>query len=137
MHWISLPTNACNSCHNFVFALIFARSKCCFRRVVPSFPRLSKSIRRITSLAPSFSISSFASRNDLPPVFAVTIVPFTPNMRRAWASFLPSTIIGLPFDDSSASLAMICWIFSSFSLSLVDKYFTLLSWLAAQSPSSL
>jgi hypothetical protein len=33
----------------------------------------------------------------------------------------------LPFADSSASLVMICWIFSSFSLSFVDNSFTLLS----------
>ena len=125
MHWISRPTNACNPCQNVTFALIFARSRLRCSRRVPSLPRLSKSKRRITSLASSFSISAVASRKDLPPVFTVKIVPLTPNSRRAWASFLPSTIMGFPFADSSVNLVMICWIFSCFSLSLVDKYFTL------------
>ena len=127
MHCISRPTNARKSHQNRTFALILDLSKLRWRRRVPSLPRLSKSKSRITSWEPSFSISAVASRKDLPPVFTVTITPFTPKMRSVCSSFLPSTIIGLPFADSSASLVMICWIFSSFSLSFVDNSFTLLS----------
>ena len=120
MHCISRPANARSSRQNRTFILIFDRSKSRCKRRVPSLPRLSKSKNRMTSWAPSVSISVVASRKDLPPVFTVTITPFTPKMRSACSSFLPSTTIGLPFADSSTSLVMICRIFSSFSLSFVD-----------------
>ena len=122
MHWISLPTNALSSSQNLIFTLILSRSRLPCRRIVPSMPLLSKSRSKITSPTPSCSISDVASRKDLPPVFTVKITPLTPKTRRAWASFLPSTIIGLSFADSSANLVMIIWIFSSFSLSRVDKF---------------
>ena len=125
MHLISLPTKPCKSVQNFVLALILTPSRFRFRRNVPSFPLLSKSRRRITSEVPSFSNSMVDSRNDLPPDFTVKILPLIPNSQRACVSFLPSTTIGFPFDDSSASLAMICWIFASLSLSFVDTLFYL------------
>ena len=125
MHWISLPTSACSSRQHWVSAFSFARSKSRFKRNVPSLPRLSKSSKRTTAPTPRFSISTVASRKDLPPVFTVTTLPRTPNSWRAWASFLPSTTIGLPFAASSASLATSCSSFSSLSLSLVDNGFYL------------
>ncbi len=121
IHWISRPTKPCNSRQNRTFTLIFPRSKLSCNRLVPSCPLLSKSNKRITSQAPSASISWVASRKDLPPVFTVKIAPLTPKSWRACASFLPSTTMGLPFADSSTSLARACSIFSTFSLRCVDK----------------
>ena len=121
MHCISLPTVAKRLRQNWMLGFIFALSRFSLRRVVPSFPRLSKSKRRITSSDPNCSISETASRNDFPPVLAHSTVPSMPKARRASISFFPSTTMGVPFADSSTSALMIWRIFSSFSLSHVDK----------------
>jgi hypothetical protein len=121
MHCISRPTKHCNSRQNRELTLIFALSKLCCKRLVPSLPLRSKSIRRITSSAQSASISVVASRKDLPPVFTVKIVLMTPKSRRAWRSFFPSTTMGLLFADSSVNSAMTCSISSTLSLRCVDK----------------
>jgi len=120
-HWISFPTKAESSRQNLTFGFIFVLSRLCLRRFVPSFPRLSKSKKRITSDAPIFSISETASKKDFPPVLTVSTVPATPKARRASTSFFPSTTMGFPFADSSANAFRILRIFSSFSLSRVDK----------------
>jgi hypothetical protein len=121
MHWISFPTKAESSRQNLVLGFIFALSRLCLRRFVPSFPRLSKSKKRITSGAPVFSISETASRKDLPPVLTVSTAPATPEARRASTSFFPSTTMGFPFADASAKASRTWRIFSSFSFSRVDK----------------
>jgi hypothetical protein len=121
MHWISFPTKAESSRQNLVLGFIFALSRLCLRRFVPSFPRLSKSKKRITSGTPICSISETASRKDFPPVLTVNTAPVTPKARRASTSFFPSTTMGFPFADASAKAARIWRIFSSFSLSRVDK----------------
>ncbi len=121
MHRISLPTKASKSRQNRIFILIFALSKPCCSRWVPSLPLRSKSKRRTTSDTPSCSISAVASRKDLPPVFTVKTLPLTPKSRSAAHLFCPQQPQACPSLTPLHSLAMICWIFSSFSLSLVDK----------------
>jgi hypothetical protein len=121
MHGISFPTKAESTRQNFTFGFIFTRSRLCLRRFVPSFPRLSKSKNRITSGTPIFSISETVSRKDLPPVLTVITVPSTPKARRASTSFFPSTTMGFPCADSAAKALRTWRIFSSFSLSRVDK----------------
>jgi hypothetical protein len=121
MHWISFPTKAESARQNLTLGFILALSKLCLRRFVPSFPRLSKSKKRITSGTPIFSISETASRKDLPPVLTFTTEPATPKARRASTSFFPSTTMGFPFADSSAKASRTWRIFSSFSFSRVDK----------------
>jgi hypothetical protein len=121
MHWTSFPSKAESARQNVMLGFIFACSKFCLSCCVPCFPRLSKSKRRTTSAAPVCSISETTSRKVLPPVFAVITLPSTPKLRRASASFLPSTIIGVPFADSSARAFRIWRIFSCFSLRCVDK----------------
>jgi hypothetical protein len=121
MHWTCFPTVAERARQSLMLAFILIRSKLCLRRFVPSFPRLSKSKKRITSGTPIFSISQTASRKDFPPVFTVNTMPVTPKARRAATSFFPSTTTGVPFADSSAKTVRIWRIFSSFSFSRVDK----------------
>ena len=121
MHWISFPAVAERARQSLVLAFILIRSRLCLRCFVPSFPRLSKSKKRITSGAPIFSISQTASRKDFPPVLTVNKMPVTPKARRAATSFFPSTTMGVPFADSSAKAFRIRRIFSSFSFSRVDK----------------
>ena len=121
MHWISFPAVAERARQSLVLGFIFALSRLCLRCFVPSFPRLSKSKKRITSGTRIFSISQTASRKDFPPVLTVSTVPVTPKAQRASTSFFPSTTIGLPLADSSASFSRILRIFSSFSFSRVDK----------------
>jgi hypothetical protein len=121
MHWISFPAVAERRRQSLVLVFILARSRLCFRCFVPSFPRLSKSRKRITSGTCIFSISQTASRKDFPPVLTVSSVPVTPKARRVCTSFLPSTTMGVPFKDSSAKTVRSWRIFSSFSFSRVDK----------------
>jgi len=121
MHWISFPIKAERERQSLVLFFILALSRLCLRRFVPSFPRLSKSKKRITSGTPIFSISQTASRKDFPPVLTVSTVPATPKARRASTSFFPSTTMGFPFADSSAKASRTWRIFSSFSFSRVDK----------------
>ena len=121
MHWISFLTKAESSRHSLMLGFIFALSRLFLRCFVPSFPRLSKSKKRMTSGTPIFSISQTASKKDLPPVLTVNTVPVTPKARRATTSFFPSTTMGLPFADSSANFSRTLRIFSSFSFSRVDK----------------
>jgi hypothetical protein len=121
MHCTSLPTVVKRVRQILVLGFTFALSRLCFRCFVPSLPRLSKSRKRITSGTPIFSISQTASRKDFPPVLTVRTRPVTPRARMAVTSFFPSTMIGLPFLDSSASVSRIWRIFSSLSFKRVDK----------------
>ncbi len=107
MHCISRESRAESSRQNLRLGFIFARSKFCLRRSVPSFPRLSKSKRRMTSDAPVCSISHRASVKDLPPVLTVKTGPVTPKLQSASTSFFPSTMMRVPFADSSASASRI------------------------------
>lgn len=121
MHWISFPNITERVRQSLVLGFILILSRLCLRCFVPSFPRLSKSRKRITSGTCIFSISPTASRKDFPPVLTVSTMPATPKVRRAATSFFPSTTMGVPFEDSSAKASRIWRIFSSFSFSRVDK----------------
>jgi hypothetical protein len=121
IHWISRPRSAESPRQNVRLGLIFDLSRFSFRCAVPSFPRLSKSNKRITSKASVCSISCKVCVKDLPPVLTVKTSPETPKPRRASTSFFPSTTMGVPLADSSESSVKTCIIFSCFSLRRVDK----------------
>ena len=125
MHCISFPTKAEKERQSLTLGFILILSKLCLRCFVPSFPRLSKSKKRITSGTFIFSISETNSKKDFPPVLTVNTVPVTPKARRAATSFFPSTTIGMPFADSSVKASRTLRIFSPFSFSRVDKVFYL------------
>lgn len=127
MSLTSLPA-VCESCfQNVRSGIVWVFSRCWLSWWVNSSPRRSKSNNRIIFFGLSCSISDMMSRRDFPPVFAVSIFPWMPSVLRVLRSFGPSTIIGVPWADSSVKCWMVSWIFSSFSLKCVDKvFFTLL-----------